>query len=57
MVKIVCSFLFRNKRYKGLVEFLQQPAIVEKSLDSKRKLITNNIPVVLIEEHWEAIWP
>ena len=55
MIKIACSFLFRNEVDEGFVEIFQKPTITKEALGSLNHLITHYVPIMLIEESWEAI--
>ena len=55
MVEIASAFLFRNEGDECFVEIFQKPAITKEALSSLNHLITHYVPIMFVEEGWEAI--
>ena len=55
MVEIASTFLFRNEGDEGFVEIFQKPPITKEALGNLNHLITHCVPIMFVEEGWEAI--
>ena len=55
MIKITCSFLFRNEVDEGFVEIFQKLAIKKEALGGFNHLITHCVPIMFVEEGWVAL--